>query len=229
MTDIFSGINQQEDDFMPVTKRNKKIGEAFWKGNIRLSDTDTYYVAIIDKASNGRLSVKYFKELSVSQLFRNLKKWQSMNSWWRYNYELDKTEIQTPHTFNLIHTMYGIERDGKMAIDNGNFKKSQERKLVTHIIEGEKMPSDFLVKAKLNIKNRLSYENTWNDLMFVALAVLNNEKEGRFDKMVDKNNTDRSYLYGRLLAVYERIEVSTFDRESRRVTNAEKFWTSYTN
>src|SRR5699024_1610576 len=78
-------------------------------------------------------------------------------------------------------------------------------------------------------KNRLSYENTWNDLMFVALAVLNNEKEGRFDKMVDKNNTDRSYLYGRLLAVYERIEVSTFDRESSRVTNAEKFWTSYTN
>ena len=91
------------------------------------------------------------------------------------------------------------------------------------------MPSDFVMKAKLNIKSKLSYEKTWNNLLFVSLAILNNDEKGWFDKMVDKNNTDRSYLYGRLLAVYERIEASTFDKENNRVTNAEKFWTSYTN
>lgn len=229
MNDILFGANQPEEDYIPVTKRNERVGQSFKQGNIRLSDSDTYYVAIIDKASNGRLSVKYFKELSVSQLFRNLKKWQEMNSWWRYNHEKGESEIQTPNTYNLIHTIYGIEREGKMALDNGNFRKSQERKIVTSIIEGERMPSDFVVKAKLNIKNRLSYDSMWNNLLFVALAILNHDKEGEFQKMVDKNNMDQSYLYGRLLAVYERIEASTFEKDNRRVTNAEKFWTSYTN
>lgn len=227
--DILFGTPQPEDDYVPVNKRNEKIGISFKQGNVKLSESDVYYVAIIDKASNGRISVKYFKELSVSQLFNNLKKWQEMNSWWRYNHEKGKSEIQTPNTYNLIHTIYGIEREGKMSFDNGSFRKSQERKIVTQIIEGGNMPADFVVKAKLNIKNRLSYDNMWNHLLFVALAVLNNGKEGRFEKMVDKNNMDRSYLYGRLLAVYDRIEASTFDKDNKRVTNAEKFWTSYTN
>lgn len=67
--------------------------------------------------------------------------------------------------------------------------------------------------------------------MFVACSMLNNEKEGGFDTMVDKNNMNRSYLFGRLLALYEIIESGTFDIDTNnsRVTNASKFWTSYTN
>lgn len=44
---------------------------------------------------------------------------------------------------------------------------------------------------------------------------------------LDKNNTNESYLYGRLLAVYEKLENSTYNKESRRQTNAEKYFSSY--
>lgn len=39
---------------------------------------------------------------------------------------------------------------------------------------------------------------------------------------VDVNNTDRSYLYGRLLAIYEEIERSTYDKTETRIPNAVK-------
>ena len=39
---------------------------------------------------------------------------------------------------------------------------------------------------------------------------------------VDVSNTDRSYLYGRLLAIYEVIECSTYDKTETRVPNAVK-------
>ena len=58
--------------------------------------------------------------------------------------------------------------------------------------------------------------------------------------MLDRDNLDRSYLYGRLLAVYEMIERLTFDAakygdgektkksEAIRLTNADRYWTSFT-
>ena len=48
--------------------------------------------------------------------------------------------------------------------------------------------------------------------------------------MLDRENKDRSYLFGRLLAVLDQIEATTYtvDGENKRITNAQKFWTSYT-
>ncbi len=37
---------------------------------------------------------------------------------------------------------------------------------------------------------------------------------------LDKNNTDRSYLFGRLLAIAEAVESSTYTGEEQRETNA---------
>ncbi|TDM04008.1 type I-C CRISPR-associated protein Cas8c/Csd1 [Macrococcus carouselicus] len=212
----------------PVTEHNRQIGKSFIRGNVKLSETENYYVAIIDKASNGRISLKYFKELKVSQLLANLEKWQATNSWWRFKKEADGTILQTPDIYNMMITTFGVERENQMVMDNGSFKKMQIRNLVTSIIDGKVLPTNYFLTADLNCRNRLRYKNTWSNQLFVSLAILNNQKE-TFSEMVNKEKTDRSYLYGRLLAVYERIEASTFDSETKRVTNAEKFWTSYTN
>ncbi|MFD2829994.1 type I-C CRISPR-associated protein Cas8c/Csd1 [Corticicoccus populi] len=221
--------SEVDEGYRPVDERGGRIGDAFIKGNKKLSPDDSYYVAVIDKASNGRISIKYFRELPVSQLFTNLQKWQHDNEWWKYNYILKKTDLSTPEVYNMIVAVHGIERNDNWVLDNGQFKKLQYRKLVTSIIEGLQTPSDYVMRADLNVRNRLSYDVKWNNLMFVSMAILNKQKEGEFTKMINKNNLDRSYLYGRLLAVYERLEASTFDSSDKRLTNAEKFWTSYTN
>lgn len=41
------------------------------------------------------------------------------------------------------------------------------------------------------------------------------------------SSNDRSYLYGRLLAVAEALERSTYNPGEDRVTNAERYWSSF--
>ena len=40
---------------------------------------------------------------------------------------------------------------------------------------------------------------------------------------LDRSYTDRSYLYGRLLAIAEDVERRTYDKGETRVTNAERY------
>lgn len=40
---------------------------------------------------------------------------------------------------------------------------------------------------------------------------------------LDEKCTDRSYLFGRMLAVAEKVERSTFDDGETRVTNVERY------
>ena len=51
-------------------------------------------------------------------------------------------------------------------------------------------------------------------------------------EMLEENNKDRSYLYGRLLAIYEKLEADTLysgtNEVGNRSTNAERLWTAYT-
>ena len=47
--------------------------------------------------------------------------------------------------------------------------------------------------------------------------------------MLDKENADRSYLYGRLLAIAEKVERDTYEaNSSSRLTNAERLWSVFT-
>ena len=50
--------------------------------------------------------------------------------------------------------------------------------------------------------------------------------------MAIEKNKDRSYLFGRLLAVLDQTEEYIYNRvdsDEQRVTNSQKFWSSYTN
>ncbi len=45
---------------------------------------------------------------------------------------------------------------------------------------------------------------------------------------LDKEETNRSYLYGRLLAVADRIEYRTYDEKDKaRVTNAKRYMSTF--
>ncbi|GEQ49200.1 type I-C CRISPR-associated protein Cas8c/Csd1 [Tetragenococcus koreensis] len=215
-----------------VSLANKEVGRSFILGEQKFSKDANYYAAIIDKASNGRISLKFFRDLQASQLLRNLQKWQIRYSWERYSVQDEKIHPTTPSLWQFLQTAYGVERNGRLEVDNDNFKKDQFQKLVVSLIDGRLLPANISTALKANIRKRMNYEKTWLQIQFTTLAVFSHKNGEEQLPVLDRENTDRSYLYGRLLAVLDRTEGATYNRsepDKQRVTNAQKFWTSYTN
>ncbi len=209
-------------------KRSEDIVKSFTSGRILFDDTSKYYIAIIDKVSNGRVALKYFREMEASRLKENLISWQNKYSWIRYDEEKREYCEYTPSPITLIRAAYGVEREKGLEISKKSFSTDQYKNILMAIVEGREMPKNILHALEINIRNRMSYEKYWNLVKLCALAALR-EKEGIESNMLDKKETDRSYLFGRLLAIYEKTEAFTYKKDDERITNAEKLWSSYLN
>lgn len=206
---------------------SESIVKSFTSGKVLFSNESKYYMAIIDKVSNGRVAVKYFREMDSSRLKGNLVSWQNKYHWYRFTKEKGKTNY-TPSPLMLIQTAYGVEREKGLEVAKKKFVTDQYKNILASIIEGRDMPKNIIQALEINIRNRLNYDKFWLQVKLCALSVLR-EKEGIKSNMLDKKEIDRSYLFGRLLAIYEKTEAFTYNKDDERITNAEKLWSSYLN
>lgn len=206
---------------------SESIVKSFTSGKVLFSNESKYYMAIIDKVSNGRVAVKYFREMDSSSLKENLVSWQNKYHWYRFTKEKGKANY-TPSPLMLIQTAYGVEREKGLEVAKKKFVTDQYKNILASIIEGRDMPKNIIQALEINIRNRLNYDKFWLQVKLCALAALR-EKEGIESNMLDKKEIDRSYLFGRLLAIYEKTEAFTYNKDDERITNAEKLWSSYLN
>ena len=230
--ELFEDSEDERDSlvFIKPNKENKKIGSSFIKGQKLFSNDAMYNIAILNKTSNGRIALKYFRQVQVSQLLKNLETWQENYSW-EAKTKSGNYKLRTP-TFNeIINAAYGIDRERYLELDNDSFKSDQYQQLVTALIDGRLIPNTIVKKLEDNIKQRQKYSKHWYQVQQVGLAVLQKQYGREFTPMLDYQETDRSYLFGRLLAIYELFETQGYalDGSSQeRITNAERYWNAYT-
>lgn len=233
----FDSLFEDEDDdieerhqLIRPNAENQEIGSSFIKGRKLFGNDATYYIAILNKTSNGRIALKYFRQLQVSQLLKNLENWQVIYSWEART----KSEIykqKTPNFNEIINVAYGVDRGRYLELDNDSFRSDQYQQLVTALIDGKSIPNTIVKKLEANIKHRQNYPKCWHSLQQVSLAVLHKQYGREFNPMVDHENTNRSYLFGRLLAIFELMEAQRYRIEGgnqERITNAERYWNAYT-
>lgn len=233
----FDSLFEDEDDdieerhqLIRPNAENQEIGSSFIKGRKLFGNDATYYIAILNKTSNGRIALKYFRQLQVSQLLKNLENWQDIYSWEART----KSGIYKQKTSNfneIINAAYGVDRGRYLELDNDSFRSDQYQQLVTALIDGKSIPNTIVKKLEANIKHRQNYPKCWHSLQQVSLAVLHKQYGREFNPMVDHENTNRSYLFGRLLAIFELMEAHRYRIEGgnqERITNAERYWNAYT-
>lgn len=241
--DFFNQLAKSDNKISPANINTKNISQSFKLGRANYSDDSNFYCMVIDSFNPGRVVIKYFNQLKVSDLQNNLKKWEEKYHWNKYNENLADFMEFTPSFYSIFINAYGIERTLKnnrsLDYDNKKFMNTQYISLVTSLLNGSSLPKNIENKFKENIRKRNRYKEPriWNNLLFVARAVLKNSNGENFTRMIDKENNDRSYLLGRLLSVYHNIELSTYQSKDlntgsqedypQRLTNAEKFWSNY--
>ena len=230
--ELFEDSEDERDSlvFIKPNKENKKIGSSFIKGQKLFSNDAMYNIAILNKTSNGRIALKYFRQVQVSQLLKNLETWQENYSW-EAKTKIGNYNLKTPSFNEIINAAYGVDRERYLELDNDSFRSDQYQQLVTALIDGRSIPNTIVKKLEDNIKQRQKYSKHWYQVQQVSLAVLQKQYGREFTPMLDHQETDRSYLFGRLLAIYELFETQGYalDGSSQeRITNAERYWNAYT-
>lgn len=221
-----------EGDTEPEFKRN--LYKAFMGYENAIDDCDNIVIIALDAATTGRLSITYYNELKASDFFYRLKNWAESCKWYMPLFTPEKkpyTKIQTPHTMRIAEYAFGSEQGGFIKLKD-EVLKEQSQRILHCMIDSQPVPRDIVQALVLKASNPLAYSSYWNRQKVLAYACAliykyHNDKGEKITMVLDKTNTNRSYLFGRLLALAEVIGASVL--EDGRETNAVRLWNAFSN
>ena len=121
--------------------------------------------------------------------------------------------IQSPSLFQIVSWAFGTPRNGKPEIDDRILRQQMQR-LVACRVARAPFPLDVERALMEKASCFLLYEGEAHQkLLFTACATIRkyhyDHLKEEWDMALDKNCSDRSYLFGRLLAIADAIENST--------------------
>ena len=217
-----------------------------YRKNMPLSTTITLFA--ISSASEGRCSIVNYLELDGKTFLENISKWHQQGEWWHKKWITDpdtqkrKLIVFTgiPGMKDITNFVYGteIEENGVCFVgfrssdkNKNTFYEKTLNKLIPCIWNNAPLPYDMVRKITEKAISPLSYKNTDNWERVAALACsfykkyVFDQKGEVLDMALDKENKDRSYLFGRCLAVADYAEKKTYNykTDAKRVTNAKRY------
>ncbi len=220
-----------EGDTEPEFKRN--LYKAFMGYENAIDNCDDIVIIALDAATTGRLSVTYYNELKASDFFDRLKNWADTCKWYMPLFTPEKkpySKIQTPRTMRIVEYAFGSEQGGLIKVRD-EIMKEQSQRILHCMLDQQPVPRDIVQALVLKASNPLAY-SYWNRQRVLAYASAliykyHNDKGEKFTMVLDEKNTNRSYLFGRLLAMAEAFEASVLD--DGRETNAIRLWNAFSN
>ena len=205
-----------------------------------LTDSSQITVMILDSATPGRMSIRYYRELSGARLMDAIEDWHR-NFTWELRYRKQQKEengklVLRPIVFfgapapkDIAEAVYGMKVDTKL-------KQHTIERLLPCITERRPFPRDLIYTLMHRAANGIAME-PWEaaKTRSIACAVVRgyyhrNRKED-FSMALDENCSDRSYLFGRILACADQLEQTFnyyFSVDMHRPTNALRMETIFT-
>lgn len=233
---VFEAFEDDVEEFDTKAKFSELLNKMLLGGK-EFSVQDKVMIMGLDAATTGRLSIALYTELAESDFYRNLKKWHTETSWNRYNGKLKKTVEDSCSLPRIAECLYGREQNGFLSCEKSAVGQLILR-LLPCVTEGKRIPHDIVVKICENASSPLSYEKEYNHRILIenACALVKKENtehnndlyyKGGSKMAYDPNCTDRSYLYGCLLAIADKAERDTYEKGEERVTNARRLWSAF--
>lgn len=182
----------------------------------QLGATDDVIVMGLDSATPGRMAMTYYRELTGSTLLDRVESWHTRYAWFQH-FGKSKQFVGAPAPHDIAECAYGRRLDDKL-------KKAVIERLIPSIIDGQPLPRDLVNSVVRRACNRVGLEHwEWEKSLGIACGLYRgfcNKEDYQMNLEADRRSRD--YLYGRLLALAERIESLALyvGRESRDTTAA---------
>lgn len=177
-------------------------------------------IAALDAATTGRLAVTYYNELTGSDFLTRVEDWYNTFCW-----KSAAFGVQSPSLWHIVTAAFGTQRGEFLEVDE-RVRGEHVQRMLHCLIDRQPIPQDILHALVVRASSPLAYTPKNRErILQTTCAVVRKVRNDRAKKeewtlALDTSNRDRSYLFGRLLAVAEQAERSTYDREEAREPNA---------
>lgn len=209
-------------------------------GNSSNLKNDIRQIAVIavDAATTGRMAVTFYKELRENEYIECIINLHESCCW--YFRSKGKTYVSAPSTDRIIAAVHGEPKgEGYFKI-----KKQSRERILSFIINGEKFSKAWLNAAVNRVSNPFSYDKAdggwdfykWETAVNTTCAIARKyyfDNKEEFDLELERMRRDRDYLYGRLLAIADKIESharylqNQKDETDKRPTNAVRYMSAF--
>ena len=231
---FFGDVEYENGKYQFNINSNKALEALAFYGNRsktldELATEHKVNVLILDGDTKGRISICYYNEIDSSAYYRNLAEWFKTLQWFWWNNEAKVHELRTPNFAKLFELLYKESKEDK------KLRKQFYKQILPCVVEGRRLPRYFVQRAFEKVRKPESFNDSngsysaciWQEAINIACAIFNkyNNLRGIYMKL-DTNETDRSYLFGRLLALCEKVENAATNYAGQ--TNAERLFTRFT-
>ncbi len=189
----------------------------------KLSPNEQIIIMGIDSATPGRMGIIYYRELFRDDFLNRLESWHKEFSWsQRHTVQLEDNSGKKPKTKVIWPISSPVPKDIATAAYGDNVTDSLKKKVIERlipcIIDGQPFPLDLLISCVRKATNRIGYASDaqwlWEKNLGIACALYKGyyhrhptkTQRREYAMALEENYHSRDYLYGRLLAIAERIE-----------------------
>lgn len=191
-----------------------------------ISDNDHIVVMGVEAATTGRLSVRFYHKAKGSDFIDNIEKWYR-SCFWQWN-----GFVGTPSPYKIAVAAFGKNNDKLIS--------NTIERLLPCIVNNRRIPHDVVKAAVSRVSNPNSFNNDveWKEAIGIACALIKKKRYDYFanggerkewSMSLDRNERDRSYLFGRLLGAARKLEeVAVLVSEGTvRITAAERYYQNF--
>ncbi|MFV0362628.1 MAG: type I-C CRISPR-associated protein Cas8c/Csd1 [Suipraeoptans sp.] len=213
-----------------------KFNSAMRGYTTKLGNTSRVVILALEAATSGRLAIVDNKVFDTARYIENIQYWHNTCFW-------SQTKLKDGKSYHfygmqgiseLVTCICGREENGSMVVNDNQFASSLNKRLLPCIYGKKPIPIDIVrnITNKASMPQSYDKRYNWEQVLSIACSLVKkyyfeNKKE-EWTVSLNKESKDRNYLYGRLLAVADRIEYRTYTEEdSKRVTNAMRYMTTF--
>jgi CRISPR-associated protein Csd1 len=184
-------------------------------------------VIAVDAATTGRMSVTFYQDMPEIEYINRITAWHESCCWWFRG--VNRDYISAPSVDRIITSVYG-EPKGK---DYYKIKKQARERMLHNIICGERIDRSWVSGATNRVSNPFSYNGkgggwdyyVWQNAVSTTCAIVRKyyaDKKEEFKLELETTRKTRDYLFGRLLAIADRLEGRALWEKEKNKNNEEE-------
>lgn len=193
----------------------------------KLGNAEKIVVLGLDSATPGRMSMTYYRELASSEFLDRLERWHTECAWFQ-NFGKKRHFVGAAAPSDIAICAYGTRLgDGSLRLDD-KLLAATHRRLLPCIIESAPLPRDIVESCIRRAVARMSMDHwEWKKCLGIACSLYRKQQNDlqlhKHIMALERDRNTRDYLYGRLLAIADRLESSAMTASEKRESNAARF------